>query len=78
MNARVLRMLSDVALASTSASTFHEALSNSVRLICAALRWPVGHAFFADHSQSNDVILRSSGIWYLESPRLSWPSVWRR
>lgn len=46
------------------AETIADGLRQTVETICAYVRWPVGHIYLADDSDTP--ILRSSAIWHLE------------
>ncbi|HUF12564.1 MAG TPA: ATP-binding protein [Longimicrobiales bacterium] len=56
----LLRLLGEVVAATQSAST-RDALAAVLSHVCAAMRWPVGHAYVA----TADGTLESAGIWHL-------------
>ena len=63
-----LKLVSDIALASAKAKSFHDLASQSLRLICDALNWPIGHLFLARINSAGESELASAGIWYLRDP----------
>jgi signal transduction histidine kinase len=68
-SANALRLLSQVADATDGSEKFSESLTSTLRVICTGLNWSVGHVYIAHHERKScDIILKSSGIWYLRDP----------
>jgi signal transduction histidine kinase len=65
-----VNLLGAVGLKAFSTSKFEELVEAGLQLICEALDWHVGHAFFVQKVAAGENILRSSGIWYLKQPEL--------
>jgi PAS domain S-box-containing protein len=61
----MLRLVEVVATTSNLASSSDEALRESLKEICSALGWPVGHAFVLDAPAGS---WRDRGVWFLADP----------
>ncbi len=61
-----LQLLRNTASAANEAQSIEEALRTSVREVCAATGWPIGHAYLVDEADSD--LLLSTDIWQLADP----------
>jgi ammonium transporter len=61
-----LRLLRNTASAANEAESVDEAYRTSVREVCAATGWPVGHAYLVDENDSS--LLVPTDIWQLADP----------
>ncbi len=66
-----LQLLRNTASAANEAQTVNEAMRTSLREVCAATGWPVGHAFLVDEEDSN--LLVPTDIWQLADPERHGP-----
>lgn len=58
-----LQLLRSTASAANEATTVEDAIRRSLREVCAATHWPVGHAYLVDEVDGS--ALRSTDIWQL-------------
>uniref|UniRef100_A0AAU1I922 Circadian input-output histidine kinase CikA n=1 Tax=Streptomyces sp. NBC_00180 TaxID=2903632 RepID=A0AAU1I922_9ACTN len=69
---RTLRLHRGVAAAANRATTWDEALSAGLPLICDHLGWPAAHAYTADPAgEDGTVTLEACPVWYV---RNEWPN----
>ena len=61
-----LQLLRNTASAANEAQSVDEAMQTTVREVCAATGWPVGHAYLVDDADSD--LLVPTDIWYLADP----------
>ncbi|MEE9177523.1 MAG: histidine kinase dimerization/phospho-acceptor domain-containing protein, partial [Acidimicrobiia bacterium] len=66
-----LRLLRNTASAANEAQSVNEAMRTSVREVCAATGWPVGHAYLVDEADPD--LLVSTDIWRLVDPERHGP-----
>jgi PAS domain S-box-containing protein len=66
-----LRLLRNTASAANEAQSVEEAMRTSVREVCAATGWPVGHAYLVDQEDSD--LLVPTDIWQLADPERHGP-----
>jgi len=57
-----VRVLEHAAVAANEAATLEEAMHESVKRICAAMSWPVGHVY----ALGKDEILRTAHVFHIE------------
>ena len=61
-----LQLLQTITVASNEAATVDEALSSSIKHVCAHTGWPVGHVFLL--SEDGPPRFVSSKLWYAKNP----------
>ncbi len=66
-----LRLLRNTASAANEAQSVDEAMRTSVREVCAATGWPVGHAYLVDEADPD--LLVPTDIWRLVDPERHGP-----
>ncbi len=66
-----LQLLRNTASAANEAQSIDEAMRTSVREVCAATGWPVGHAYLVDQDDPN--VLVPTDIWQLADPERHGP-----
>ncbi len=62
----ITELLNSVAVNANQSLTFREALQKTVRDICEAINWPLGHVLVS--SASGDGTYESSRIWHFDDP----------
>ena len=61
-----LQLLRNTASAANDAESVEEAIRTTVREVCTATGWPVGHAYVVDEAEST--LLVPTGIWQVADP----------